>query len=322
MSYNILVLDPAWPFNDKLTMSKTKRGAEAQYDGVMSIEDIKNLPIKFISAEDALLALWVPSSLLQEGLDVMNAWGFEQKQTHIWVKTKKEPLKSLAKELFNKKFIENSVEILQKIIFDFDLEETLAFGMGRLFRQTHEICLIGTKGNVYNKLQNKSQRSVHFYPVTKHSEKPELLQDMLDKMFPDWAGDASKCYEGFARRQRVGYTCQGNECPGTVGEDLRYCLWKMIGENKEMMNEFCSEHEQFIKNIEKNKEEEFNHQIFNTLDFKKLSRLSIIDRLGKHPENEEWFLDDKEEFEFNRNICEMFIKNQVEKYKSDENTSS
>lgn len=315
MSFNILVLDPAWPFNDKLTMSEVKRGAESVYDGVLSIEDIKNLPIKYISDDNSLLALWVPSSLLREGLDVMEAWGFEQKQTHIWVKTKKEPLKSLVKDLFNKKSLKDSVEILQKIIFDFNLEDVLAFGMGRLFRQTHEFCLIGTKGNVYNKLQNKSQRSVHFYPVTKHSEKPELLQDMLDKMFPEWAGDASKCYEGFARRDRVGYTCQGNECPSTFGEDIRHCLWKMIGEDKGMM-------EGFIKSYSKEIDENFGEKrfdedmrIFRTADFRKIVKEKALFWLNES-KNLETTIFDKAE------ICNDFVKSQIEKYSKNENTSS
>lgn len=322
MSFNILVLDPAWPFNDKLTMSEVKRGAESVYDGVLSIEDIKNLPIKYISDDNALLALWVPSSLLREGLDVMEAWGFEQKQTHIWVKTKKEPLKSLVKDLFNKKSLKDSVEVLQKVIFNFNLEDVLAFGMGRLFRQTHEVCLIGTKGNVYNKLQNKSQRSVHFYPVTKHSEKPELLQDMLDKMFPEWAGDASKCYEGFARRDRVGYTCQGNECPSTFGEDIRYCLWKMIGEDKEMMEEFVDEYGFHCDCVAKFIPDNPEHAIFKTMDFVKICRIKFIEQLEKNPETEDLFLSVEEERAHNLNICNSFVKSQIEKYKKNENTSS
>jgi len=96
--------------------------------------------------------------------------------------------------------------------------------LGRLFRQSHEICLIGINNNkIYKKLQNKSQRSVCFAENIKHSAKPEYLQNSLDIMFPD----ANKI-EIFARRQRPGWECIGNEAPGTMGEDIRVSLDKIL----------------------------------------------------------------------------------------------
>ena len=89
-SFNIIVADPPWNFKDSLKMSDVARGASSNYS-VMSILDIKQLPVKDITDPNgAVLALWVPSSLLQEGLDTMNAWGFKHKQTYVWVKTKKQ----------------------------------------------------------------------------------------------------------------------------------------------------------------------------------------------------------------------------------------
>src|SRR5271166_6739226 len=92
MSYGVIVADPPWPFKDRLKMSDVPRGARANYP-TLTIEDIKRLPVK--SACDpagAVLCLWVPGSLLREGLDTMKAWGFKHKQTYVWVKTKIEPL--------------------------------------------------------------------------------------------------------------------------------------------------------------------------------------------------------------------------------------
>lgn len=87
--FTCIVCDPPYAFSDKLNQSDVARGAEANYT-TMTIDKIKDLPIKEIAAEDgAILALWVPSSLLQEGLDIMNAWGFKHKQTYVWVKSKK-----------------------------------------------------------------------------------------------------------------------------------------------------------------------------------------------------------------------------------------
>jgi N6-adenosine-specific RNA methylase IME4 len=87
--YQVIVADMPWSFSDQLSMSDVKRGAKANYS-TMAIKDIKKLPIEKIADTDGcLLALWVPSSLLKEGIEVMEAYGFHLKTTYIWTKTKK-----------------------------------------------------------------------------------------------------------------------------------------------------------------------------------------------------------------------------------------
>ena len=116
---------------------------------------------------------------------------------------------------------DNKLVSIDDLLRRFVLEDVLAFGMGRLFRQTHELVLIGVRGKVYSHLVNKSQRSVHFFPATKHSVKPDSLQDMLEKMFP---GEEHHKIELFARRDKTGWTCVGNESPSTPGEDIRVSI--------------------------------------------------------------------------------------------------
>lgn len=218
--FQICVADPCWSFSDSLKMSKTPRGASSNYK-VMTLNDIKALPVNSImDPNGSILALWVPSSFLQDGLDTMTAWGFKQKQTYIWVKTKKSLALStqaykLAVDLHDKIIAHvPKAKIISNAIID--LNATLSFGMGHLFRQTHEICLIGTNNNkIYKLLQNKSQRSVSLYQNDKHSKKPEHLQDSLDLMFPN-----TNKIELFARRSRPGYVCIGNETTMTLGESI------------------------------------------------------------------------------------------------------
>ena len=239
--FNLIFADPPFSFDDKLEMSDVKRGAESQYNGVLSIEDIKNLKVPEITADNAVLVLWVPSSLISDGLEIMSKWGFRQTQTNIWVKTKKDPFESLKKDLL-KKIKDNSAEAtlstkdLLKITSDafdevaenFDFDNMLGFGMGRLSRACHELCLIGVKGKVYKDVKNKSQRSVHLAPNTKHSAKPEILQDRFDIIFPEYQNKI----ELFARRQREGWTTIGNQCLGpTFGQDIRESIEDLI--NKE-----------------------------------------------------------------------------------------
>lgn len=210
-------------FFDGLKMAPVKRGAQSQYK-TLTKKQICDIKVKDIADDGAILALWVPSSLLKDGLDVMEAWGFRQTQTYVWVKTKKIPLSDLIKHLF--KNTRKDVALLrQRILFtieNFDINNILAFGMGRLFRQTHEVCLIGVNDNaIYKQLKNRSQRSVSFATNMKHSKKPEYLQKSLDLMFPD----ANKI-ELFARRKLDGWTCLGDEVCN--GEDINDSVERYI----------------------------------------------------------------------------------------------
>jgi N6-adenosine-specific RNA methylase IME4 len=208
--FQIIVADPPWGgFNDSLTMSDVKRGAISNYP-VMSNKDIMNIDIKSIADPNGcVLALWVPSSLLQIGMDVMKAWGFTQKQTWIWIKTQKDPLIKIRNQISSGFPLRN-------------LDDFLSFGLGRLGRNAHELVLIGICGKVYKNVKNKSQRTVFFAPNTKHSQKPELLQDKLELIFPD---QSINKIEIFARRQRPNWVCLGDEIDGL---DIRDAISKLI----------------------------------------------------------------------------------------------
>jgi len=197
MRYGVIIADPPWSFDDKLAKMRapTKRSAASQYD-VMTISDIMGLDIASLAdPAGCVLALWVPGSFLEAGMDVYKAWGFKLKQNYTWVKTKKRKLK--AHELVHP-------------------ANHLAFGMGRLFRQTHETALICTTGKtVYPLLEDHSQRSVCFWPNLGHSQKPPCLHINLETMFPK-----ANRLELFARRDSTGWTCVGKECPSSFGEDI------------------------------------------------------------------------------------------------------
>jgi N6-adenosine-specific RNA methylase IME4 len=218
----VVVCDPPYEFSDKLQNSDVPRGAEANYP-TLTIEELAKLPIADIAdPAGSLLDLWVPSSMIADGIRLMTAWGFEQKQIWVWAKTKIDPFEDLRKTLqVAKKKPEKIDEALQFVDrFDFNSKEDsiLSFGMGRLGRNAHEIVLIGVRGKIYDKLEDKSQRTVFFAPNLKHSQKPEVLQDKLEAMFPTTAG---KRMEIFARRERAGWNCFGNEIDG---KDIRDAL--------------------------------------------------------------------------------------------------
>lgn len=178
--FRVICADNPWRFDD----TAGKRGAAANYD-LLDLEAICALPVRQLAEPDALLALWVPNSMIADGCRVMSSWGFEQKQCWTWVKTAGGP-------------------------------SGLAFGMGRLGRNCTEQVLIGTRGSLRDHVGSRSERTAFLAPPMKHSEKPEVLQDMLDRLVP--TGDR---LELFARRARPGYACWGNESPETQGRDIR-----------------------------------------------------------------------------------------------------
>lgn len=199
MKAQIIVADPPWSFNDglKRMKRKVKRSAQSHYR-TMTPAQVMAMPVSsLVDPAGCLLALWVPGSMLQTGLDVMKAWGFRQKQLFVWVKLKKDYRREIE-----------------------DLNWCTRVGMGRLFRQSHEVALIGTAGkSIYPLLKNRGQRSVSFDLNLGHSIKPGTLQKRLDVMFP-----AANKVELFARRSYGTWTCLGD---GIDGKDITTAILEL-----------------------------------------------------------------------------------------------
>lgn len=206
MKFNLIIIDPPYSFYDKLTMSDVKRGAESNYKSIMTHQDIIDLKLKDIAEDNAIIALWVPSALIDVGLEAMKNYGFDYKQTFIWVKSKNEPLLKLKKQI--KTLLKNNdKENALNLIDNFDLNNTMKCYLGRIFRQTHEVALIGTRGKTGKDRLNKSQISVFIGPNPKHSEKPYILHERLEKMYPNYTNKL----ELFARKDYKDWICVGNE---------------------------------------------------------------------------------------------------------------
>ena len=199
--YVVIVADCPWAFGDKLTMSTVKRGSASNY-GTLSTDELKGLPVCDLAAKDAVLLLWRPDSLISVALSVMEAWGFRQTQEWAWLKTAKRESRLDSGDIPD------------------DLH--MGFGMGRLARNCDEKALVGVRGSPYKMVVSRSERNVFLSPNMGHSTKPEVVQDALDRMFPD-----VRRLELFARRQRSGWDCVGDEAPETRGEDIRSTLERL-----------------------------------------------------------------------------------------------
>ena len=163
----VLVADPPWFFSDRLPGAT--RGAARQYP-CMSVTDLMRFPLPTL-APDALLCLWRVAAMQQEALDVVRAWGFKVKSELVWEKLTK--------------------------------NEKPWFGMGRIVRASHEVCLIATRGKF--KPAERSVRSRFAARVGRHSEKPAEFYRVVERLSP------GPYIELFARQHRPGWTCLGNE---------------------------------------------------------------------------------------------------------------
>lgn len=124
-------------------------------------------------ADDCYLFLWRVSSMVEEAYAVVRAWGFVPKSEIVW-----EKLTPSGKPWF---------------------------GMGRTVRAAHESCIIATRGRP--KPKSRSVRSRFAAAAGRHSEKPEAFYDLIEQL-------AEGPYaELFARRQRPGWACFGDQLP-------------------------------------------------------------------------------------------------------------
>lgn len=135
----------------------------------MSHEEICALRVP--AADDAVLFLWATSPKLAEAMNVIDAWGFTYRTCAVWDK-----------------------EVI---------------GMGYYFRQQHELLLVGAKGSLPVPEPSARKTSVFRVRRGRHSEKPDVVFDVLEQMYP--AFTESDRVELFSRKPRAGWSVWGNE---------------------------------------------------------------------------------------------------------------
>ena len=149
------------------------RGGAGRHYSLMSMTELYNLPIQNICAEDCILFMWVTYPFLQEGLDLIKAWGFTYKTIGFqWVKLSK--------------------------------NGKMFWGCGNWTRANSELCLIATKGKI-----KRISRKVHQIidtPIEEHSKKPAIVRDKIIEL----VGDLPKI-ELFAREKVPGWDAWGDE---------------------------------------------------------------------------------------------------------------
>lgn len=88
--FSVILADPPWEYRN---WSSSLNGASVSAYDVLRDEDIARLPVDSIAAENSVLCMWATFPKLQEGLDVMKAWGFRYVSALFdWTKTYREPV--------------------------------------------------------------------------------------------------------------------------------------------------------------------------------------------------------------------------------------
>lgn len=175
-SFQLIYADPAWQFRDKCNAGE--RGAVHKYS-VMSVEQIKALPVASLAAPDCLLAMWHVPAMPQEALDVVKAWGFT--------------IKTLKGFTWHKQSKHGKEHI----------------GMGNYTRANTEDCLFAVRGRPQR--ISKAVRQFYSCPVGRHSAKPDEFRTRLVALM----GDVPRV-ELFARIAAPGWDIWGNEVTSTV----------------------------------------------------------------------------------------------------------
>ncbi len=138
--FDLVLADPPWQMG-----SPGSSASPEQHYPTMPTAEIAALRIP--AAKNAVLFIWLVSSRLPDGLEVVDAWGFIPKTTLVWVKP--------------------------------------SIGPGNYARNRHELLLIAIRGN--HPLPEPADRpdSVVEAPRGRHSEKPKRFYELIERMYPN-----------------------------------------------------------------------------------------------------------------------------------------
>jgi len=166
--YKIIYADPAWTYDDKALAGN--RGAGCKYD-LMTLDELRQIDVP--TDNDCILFMWVTYPKLQDGLDLIGAWGFKYKTVAFtWIKVDS-----------NNKFL---------------------LGMGRWTRSNAEIVLLATKGKP-TRINAGINQIVKSTPK-EHSKKPNIVRQKIIEL----VGDLPRI-ELFARTKVHGWDVWGND---------------------------------------------------------------------------------------------------------------
>lgn len=171
--YATILADPPWQFQNRTGKMAPEHKRLLRYP-TMELTEIMELPVARLAAAKSHLYLWVPNALLQEGLRVMEAWGFTYKTNLVWYKIRKD----------------NGPD---------------GRGVGFYFRNVTELILFGVRGSMRTLPPGRTMVNLFSSRKREHSRKPDEFYEIIEACSP------GPYLELFARFQRPGWDQWGNE---------------------------------------------------------------------------------------------------------------
>jgi N6-adenosine-specific RNA methylase IME4 len=171
LNAGVILADPPWHFS---TYSQKGQGkAPSVHYATLSPDEIGGLPISCIAAKDCWLFLWIPSSHVPIGLEVMERWGFAfSGRAFAWAKT-------------------------------YPKSGKYHFGLGKTTRKGVEDCWLGRLGKPH--ILAHDVRELIISPAREHSRKPDQQYPRIERLC------AGPYVELFARTRRLGWVSIGDE---------------------------------------------------------------------------------------------------------------
>ena len=172
--FGTVMADPPWRFFNRTGKVAPEHRRLSRYK-TMRLREICALPVADHVQDVAHCYLWVPNALLPNGLEVLQAWGFEYKTNLIWHKIRKDGGSD-------------------------------GRGVGFYFRNVTEVVLFGVRGKGARTLA-PGRRQVNLFATRKreHSRKPDEQYGIIESC------SRPPYLELFGRGRRPGWKVWGDE---------------------------------------------------------------------------------------------------------------
>lgn len=138
--FGCIYADPPWLYDNQGT-----RAATSNHYGGLTIEELCELPVGALAADDCHLHLWTTNGFLFECPRLFDAWGFEFRSSFVWVKPQ--------------------------------------IGIGNYWRNSHEFLLTAIRGDA-KRFKAKNLRSWEECGRGAHSRKPERVRWFVEQASP------------------------------------------------------------------------------------------------------------------------------------------
>ena len=188
--FSVILVDPPWKYRN---WSDKKHGAAIAHYQTMDLPELQAIPVGEWAATSSVLMLWTTWPKLDQGMRLIEAWGFAYVTGIPWIKV-----------------VPSSGEIRR--------------GVGFWTMSASEMLLIARRGEPKRKDINGGKdkpiglfvdedgQRVFYAPIRRHSAKPLEVHGWVEETLD------GPYLELFARQERSGWTCYGDDLGWHLGD--------------------------------------------------------------------------------------------------------